>query len=71
MGGLAVAKKWSAEADEALKKAIAEGVSLQRLAIRFKIRKQGIALRARHLGLKIEVPRRLSQVELGFKIRKR
>ena len=64
-------KKWSAEDDDALKKAIAEGVSLQRLAIRFKIRKQGIARRARHLGLKIEVPRRLSQVELGFKIRKR
>jgi len=46
-----VVKKWSAEDDDALKKAIAEGVSLQRLAIRFKIRKQGIARRARHLGL--------------------
>jgi len=66
-----VVKKWSAEDDDALKKAIADGVSLQRLAIRFKTRKQSIARRARHLGLKIDSPHRLSQEELGFKIRKR
>ena len=69
MGGLAVAKKWSAEADEALKKAIAEGVSLQRLAIRFKIRKQGP--KAKASWAENRAPPRLSQEKLGFKIRKR
>ena len=54
-------KHWAPEDDDALRKAIAEGVSLQRLIVRFKSTKSGITYRAKHLGLAIKAPSRLSR----------
>jgi len=62
-------KKWSVEDDEALGKALADGVSVQRLAVRFKTNDSGIQSRARQLGLKIK-PQKLTRSQLGYDVRK-
>ena len=61
-------KHWAPEDDDALRKAIAEGVSLQRLIVRFKSTKSGITYRAKHLGLAIaRIPSRLNRAEMRFR----
>ena len=60
-------KHWAPTDDEALRKAIADGISLQRLIVRFKSTKSGITHRAKHLNLVIQAPARLSRAERGYK----
>ena len=59
-------KYWAPTDDEALRKAITDGISLQRLVVRFKSTKSGITHRAKHLGLAIKAPSRLSRTQMGY-----
>jgi hypothetical protein len=59
---------WTHEEDAVLTHAVAQGVSLQRLAIRLYRSKGSIRTRARELGLEIKVVKRLP-VEQRFSFR--
>jgi hypothetical protein len=62
---------WTPEQDEALKEAIAEGVSLQRLAVRFKRPAAALSNRARFLGIQIKKVQRLTAAERDLATRPR
>jgi hypothetical protein len=66
-------KSWTDDEDEALKKALAAGVSVQRLAIRLKRPQGAIRQRAATLGLEIKPLQRLpiSEVQPDSRPRKR
>lgn len=57
-------KSWTDDEDEALRKAVAEGVSLQRLAVRFSRPQGSIKQRAAALGIEIRPMTRLPTSEL-------
>jgi hypothetical protein len=48
-----IRKAWTGEEDEELRKALAAGVSVQRLAVRFKTRPVSVRSKAQALGLEI------------------
>ena len=54
---------WTPEEDEALRKAVAEGVGLQRLSVRFKRPVTGIKNRLKALDLQVKKPQRLKYAD--------
>jgi hypothetical protein len=57
-------RSWTEDEDEALRKAAAEGVSLQRLAVRLKRPQVSIKHRAAALGIEIRPITRLPASEM-------